>query len=109
MRWEYGGKKQKAAPQALQDKLAKACRCHLTLPPGNHKDRCSLKPENLHAALRMNVANRAAIEQQLRTRTTLTPKQRGEALAYLFGPEVVLQAPGSSGSGALKTLNGGGA
>ena len=45
------------------------------------------------------MANQASIEQQLKSRTTLSVAQRPQALVHLFGPEVVLSAGGSSGSG----------
>ncbi len=38
LRHEYGGKKEKLAPESVQEKLRKACRCHLTMMPGLHKD-----------------------------------------------------------------------
>ena len=101
LRHAHGGKKEKPAPDSLQEKLRKACRCHLTHMLGLHKDKCSCRPANLHAALRQNVANRASIEQQLRTRTSLTPKQREAALDHLFGADVVLKPFGCQGGGGI--------
>ena len=97
LRKEYGHK-QKATPTAVQEKLAKACRCHLSLAPGHHKDKCNFHPVNMRSILRRNIENRAAIEQQLRTRTTLSPEQRETALGHLIGPPVVVVG-GSSSSG----------
>ena len=46
------GSKQKPAPNALQEKLGKACRCSKSLPPGNHKVDCNFHPANLRAMMR---------------------------------------------------------
>ena len=89
-------RKQKLAPESVQEKLAKACRCSLSLPKGMHKDRCNFHPSTMRALLRANVANRASMEAQLRTRTSLSPQQREAALEYLFGPAVALE----TGAGA---------
>ena len=81
-------KKQKLAPESVQEKLAKACRCSLSMPKGMHKERCNFHPSNMRALLRVNAANRTSMEAQLRTRTSLSPQQREAALEYLFGPAV---------------------
>ena len=97
LRQELGKtKKQKLAPESVQEKLAQACRCSLSLPKGMHKDRCNFHPSTMRALLRANVANRASMEAQLRTRTSLSPHQREAALEYLFGPAVALE----TGAGA---------
>ena len=89
LRQELGKtRKQKFAPESVQEKLAKACRCSLSMPKGMHKDRCNFHPSNMRNLLRANVANRASMEAQLRTRTSLSPQQREAALEYLFGPAV---------------------
>ena len=67
LRQEFGKtKKQKFAPESVQEKLAKACRCSLSMPKGMHKDRCNVHPSNMRNLLRANVANRASMEAQLR-------------------------------------------
>ena len=74
LRQEFGKtKKQKFAPESVQEKLAKACRCSLSMARGMHKDRCNFHPPNMRNLLRANVANRASMEAQLRTRTSLSP------------------------------------
>jgi hypothetical protein len=89
LRQEFGKtKKQKLAPESVQEKLAKACRCSLSMPKGMHKERCNFHPSNMRALLRVNAANRTSMEAQLRTRTSLSPQQREAALEYLFGPAV---------------------
>ena len=89
LRQEFGKtKKQKLAPESVQEKLAKACRCSLSMPKGMHKERCNFHPSNMRALLRVNAANRTSMEAQLRTRTSLSPQQQEAALEYLFGPAV---------------------
>ena len=91
LRQEFGKtRKQKLAPKSVQEKLAKACRCSLSMPKGMHKDRCNFHPSNMRNLLRANVANRASMEAQLRPRTSLSPQQREAALGYLSGPAVAL-------------------
>lgn len=97
LRMQYGTK-QKPPTAALQERLRKACRCHLSMGVGTHKDKCSYGPTNLRAAMRANIANRASIERQLESRTTLTAHQRARALDHLFGPAVLLTS-GSASSG----------
>ena len=80
--------KQKLAPGSVQEKLAKACRCSLSMSKGMHKERCNFHPSNMRALLRVNAANRTSMEAELRTRTPLSPQQREAALEYLFGPAV---------------------
>ena len=97
LRQELGKtKKQKLAPESVQEKLAKACRRSLSMPKGMHKDRCNFHPSNMRNLLRANVANRASMEAQLRTRTSLSPQQREAALEYLFGPAVALETGAST-------------
>ena len=92
LRQELGKtRKQKFAPESVQEKLAKACRRSLSIPKGMHKDRCNLHPSSMRNRLRANAANRASMEAQLRTRTSLSPQQREAALGYLFGPAVALE------------------
>ena len=101
LRQEFGKtKRQKLAPESVQEKLAKACRCSLTMPKGMHQDRCNLHPPKTRTLLRNNIANRKSMESQLRTRTSLSPQQREAALEYLFGPAVALET--GAGSPALK-------
>jgi len=44
LRQEFGskGKRQKTCPDSIKEKLQKACRCHLAMPPGAHKEKCNL-------------------------------------------------------------------
>ena len=101
LRQELGKtKKQKLAPESVQEKLAKACRCSLTMPKGMHKDRCNFHPSNMRTLLRNNIANRKSMESQLRTRTSLSPQQHEAALEYLLGPAVTLET--GAGSPGLK-------
>ena len=89
LRQEFGKTtKQKLAPESVQEKLAKACQCSLSMPKSMHKERCNLHPSSMRAPLRVNAANRTSMEAQLRTRTSLIPQQRGAALEYLFDPAV---------------------
>ena len=86
---EFGKtKKQKFAPESVQEKLAKACRRSLSMPKGMHKERCNFHPSNMPALLRVNAANRTSMEAPLRTRTSLSPQQQEVALEYLFGRAV---------------------
>ena len=92
LRQEYGtSKKQKATPTEVQEKLARACRCSLTVASGLHEDRCNLHPATMRSILPRNVENRTAVEG--------SPQQREAALQHLFGPAEVIGA--SSASGAL--------
>jgi len=88
LRLEFGSK-QKPTATTVQEKLQKACKCHLTMAKGLHKERCSPKPQNMQYALQRNVQNRAAIEEQLRLRlrTSLAPAEREKMLLHLFGPK----------------------
>ena len=88
LRQEFGskGKRQKTCPDSIKEKLQKACRCHLTMPPGAHKEKCNFLPKNLRQIMRNNETDRSNIEAQLRTRTSLSPVQRVAALEHLFGP-----------------------
>ena len=89
LRQELGKtRRQKFVPESVQEKLAKACRRSLSMPKGINKDRCNFHPSNMRNLLRANMANRASMEAQLRTRTPLSPQQREAALEYLFGPAV---------------------
>ena len=98
LRREFGTK-QKPASAALDVKLQQACRCPLTMSLGLHKERCNYRPQNLRDVVRASVQNRAAIEQQRKSHTTLTPQQISRALENRFGLEVVLLG-GSSGLGS---------
>ena len=91
------GKKQAPTPAPLQEKLKKACKCHLTKAQGMHKDTCSLHPFRLQATLRFHEQDRANVGEQLRTRTSLTPMQRESALTHLFGPSLSSAARSAQG------------
>ena len=93
------GRKHKTAPNALQEKLGKACKCSKSLPPGNHKGGCNFHPTNLRSIMKALAVDRAAIDKQLRERTSLTPSQRNEAVDHLLGLE---QAAASSSSSSSK-------
>ena len=92
------GRKHKTAPNALQEKLGKACRCSKSLPPGNHKGGCNFHPTNLCSIMKALAVDRAAIDKQLRERTSLTPSQRKEAVDHLFALEQAAASSGSSSS-----------
>ena len=78
LRQEFGKtKKQKLAPESVQEKLAKACRRSLSMPKGMNKDRCNFHPSNMRNLLRASVANRASMEAQLRTRDLQPTAARG--------------------------------
>ena len=101
LRLEFGSK-QKPTATTVQEKLQKACKCHLTMAKGLHKERCSFKPQNVQYALQRNVQNRAAVEEQLRLRTSLAPGEREKTLLHLFGSK----PPAASSSGASSSSQG---
>ena len=99
LRHQFGkSKKQKVAPDPVREKLSKAWRCSQTMPAGMHKDNCTFHPANMRSLLRHNATNRVSIENQLRTRTSLSLGQREAALEYLFGPAVVISPGAEAGT-----------
>lgn len=78
------GKHQKPAPDSVQQRLQKACRRHLNLAGGMQS--AHLNPRTCDAFCN-SAENRKPIEDQLATRTTLSPAQRKSAL-HVFGPKV---------------------
>ena len=94
------GKKQKPAPNVLQEKLGKACKCSKSLPPGKHKEGCTFHPTNLRS--KTLAVDRAAIDKQLRERTSLTFSQRIEAVDHLFSSEQAAASSSSSSSSSSK-------
>ena len=87
LRQELGKtRKQKFAPESVQEKLAKACRRSLSMPKGMNKDRCNFHPSTMRNLLRANMANRAAMEAQLRTRTPPQPTAARGGLGVFVRP-----------------------
>ena len=82
------GKHAKPMTKTLHDKLAKACKCSLSLAPGLHAETCIYNPCNLKGALVKLSQDRASMEKQL-AKTAMTAEQRKQALDHLHGPAVI--------------------
>ena len=97
MKAECGKKAKKTVATAMAEKLKKACRCHLTLAHGHHKETCVFYPPNLKTTLATLAVKRAALAKQLEG-TSMTPGQCTAALDMMFGPSGGSASSSSSGA-----------
>ena len=84
MRSALGGSKQKQTVTVTQEQLPKACRCRLTAPLGQRKDKRPFHHDIITQKMRRKVAESSSMVQGKQPTNSLAEKHE-KALEYLFG------------------------